>query len=253
MSIKIGTLNLCLGLKNKKTHVKNLILQNNIDVLCMQEIEIETNYDINLLSFKGYTLENELNSHKSRVGIYVKNGIEYKRQDELEGENSHLIIIDITDNKSTYRLINIYRSFNPQGGISAVDLFKHQLDLINLACNSRTIIIGDINLDFSKINDVNYTNRALFEEFETRLGHHCLIQMVNFHTWSRMVANTHKSSILDHIYVRDPSNVQNINSTDPYFGDHLLITFSIPLSKQKIRGSYIALVVYIDGSRAVVV
>ena len=77
-------------------------------------------------------IENESNTHKSRVGIYIKNGIEYKRQYELEGVNAHLVIIDITDKKSTFRLINIYRSFNPQGEQTAAGLFINQLDLISV-------------------------------------------------------------------------------------------------------------------------
>ena len=37
--LKIATLNLCLGLKNKKDLVKIILLENDIDVLLMQEVE----------------------------------------------------------------------------------------------------------------------------------------------------------------------------------------------------------------------
>ena len=43
MPINISTLNLCLGLKNKKLLVKKILEENDIDdidVLCMQETEI---------------------------------------------------------------------------------------------------------------------------------------------------------------------------------------------------------------------
>ena len=39
MDLKIATLNLCQGLKNKKYLVKNILKEQNIDVLCMQETE----------------------------------------------------------------------------------------------------------------------------------------------------------------------------------------------------------------------
>ena len=39
MKIKIGTLNLCLGQKSKKELVKQTILNEEIDMLCMQETE----------------------------------------------------------------------------------------------------------------------------------------------------------------------------------------------------------------------
>ena len=43
MDIKIGTLNLCQGLQLKKNIVKETIIFNKIDILCMQETEINTN------------------------------------------------------------------------------------------------------------------------------------------------------------------------------------------------------------------
>ena len=55
----IGSLNLCLGLRNKKEAVKKIIIDNKIDILCLQETEIPVDYTINLLTFKGYVYENK--------------------------------------------------------------------------------------------------------------------------------------------------------------------------------------------------
>ena len=57
MDIKIGTLNLSQGLQLKKNIVKETIIFNKIDILCMQETEINPNLDHNLLSFPGYGVE----------------------------------------------------------------------------------------------------------------------------------------------------------------------------------------------------
>ena len=38
--IIIATLNLCLGLSNKKLEVENLMTSNKIDILCLQETEV---------------------------------------------------------------------------------------------------------------------------------------------------------------------------------------------------------------------
>ena len=63
-----------------------MILQEKIDVCCMQEICILSNDDKNLLSFKGYNLIAENNTAKSRTGIFIKNKINYsKRTDHLCG------------------------------------------------------------------------------------------------------------------------------------------------------------------------
>ena len=39
-------------------------------------------------------------------------------------------------------------------------------------------------------------------------------------------------SILDHIYVEDPTLVSEIQSTTPLFGDHLLVSITVRLEKK---------------------
>ena len=68
-TMKIGTINLCLGLKGKKDLVKSILLENKIDVLVMQEVEIEHNFDENTLNIPGYRLETENSNTKKRSGI----------------------------------------------------------------------------------------------------------------------------------------------------------------------------------------
>ena len=52
MNMNIGTLNLCLGLKNKKEEVKGIIFDNKNKILSPQETELESNYPKNYLLFK---------------------------------------------------------------------------------------------------------------------------------------------------------------------------------------------------------
>ena len=85
--LKIATLNLCLGLKFKKDLAKNILLENDIDVLSMQETEIESDFDFELLNIPGYSFEFEVNNVKSWVGSDIKNTIKYERCFGLEGEN----------------------------------------------------------------------------------------------------------------------------------------------------------------------
>ena len=71
MSLKIATLNLCLGFKNTKNDVNRLINEHSIDILCLQESEVEASFKENILSFKNYQLELDNNSVKSTTGIYI--------------------------------------------------------------------------------------------------------------------------------------------------------------------------------------
>ena len=92
--------------------MKNLLEENKIDVLCMQETEVTNAINTNELSVSKYSLELENNSVKSRVGLYISKDINYVRRTDLEGLNSHVVIIDITG-ESKLRVINVYRSFAP--------------------------------------------------------------------------------------------------------------------------------------------
>ena len=57
MDIKIATLNLCLGLKNKRCELERLMIGNNIDILCLQEVEIKKDYDYHALNLNNYCLK----------------------------------------------------------------------------------------------------------------------------------------------------------------------------------------------------
>ena len=67
-----------LGLKFKKDLVKNILLENNIQILCMQEVEVESGFDESLLGIPGYNIEVEKNSIKARVAIYIDERIKLR-------------------------------------------------------------------------------------------------------------------------------------------------------------------------------
>ena len=76
---------------------------------------------------------------KARVGIYVGDSLNYVRRNDLEGENKHLVIIDILGTTSV-RIINLYRSFNPQNRITPKANFISQLLLIREAFQENTVV-----------------------------------------------------------------------------------------------------------------
>ena len=41
-------LNLCLGLKNKRLEIENLMSDNDIKIKCLQEVDVKSNYDPNI-------------------------------------------------------------------------------------------------------------------------------------------------------------------------------------------------------------
>ena len=227
---KIATLNLCLGLKNKKEEIKRIVEDNKIDILCVQETEVIKDYPIELLTFRNFNYENEMNDLKSRCGIYVRNNVSYVRRTDLEVKNMHIVIIDINNTKK-HRIITIYRPFNPQITISQKEFFEQQLQILKANITPNTLVLGDFNLDQRKNFDPQYGHKLYFESLRNAFEQHGLIQAVTFDTWSRVINNVVKSSIIDHIYLKDPTEITNISSITPPFGDHILITFEINIKK----------------------
>ena len=77
--IKVATWNLCLGLKNKKDYVYDTLRREKIDICLLQEVEININYPLNILSAKDYSIEVEKNDTKARCAIVIGKGIEEKK------------------------------------------------------------------------------------------------------------------------------------------------------------------------------
>ena len=111
----------------------------------MQEIEVTNDINMNELSTSKYCLELENNTVKARVGFYITKDLNYVHRSDLEGLNSNIIIINLVESK--LRVINIYRSFAPQGGESQQTKFKYQLTIVKNAICGKFIVLGDFNLD----------------------------------------------------------------------------------------------------------
>ena len=230
MTIKIATWNLCLGLANKKDIVYEELKRKEIDICLLQEVELNKDYNKELLSSREYKIEVENNDIKARSAIIIKNNVDYKRRHDLEESNMGIVIIDLLG-PNNYCIVNIYRSFNPANGITPLRFFESQLAIIKRAVttsnNKKIVVSGDFNLDDSKRHALDYRNKIFFERLNQICDETNLIQLIEQPTWKRIVNNSVKTSILDHIYVKNPNDVTNIEMYEPLFGDHKLVTFNI--------------------------
>ena len=116
-------------------------------------------------------------------------------------------------------------------GMTQRDSFTLQCDLIKTAFNCDTVIMGDLNLDYNKKYDVNYSGCHLFEILDEKMLEFNFLQLVNFDTWFRTVGNVNRSSLLDHIYVSNVKLISNVNHVKPFFGDHELIIASLCIER----------------------
>ena len=230
MSVKVATWNLCLGLPNKKDVVIQELLTNKIDICCMQETELDQNFPTDILSTRDFVFEPEVNNAKKRVGVFINKNIKYRRRDDLEEPNTHVIIIDLLL-AHTIRIISLYRSFRPPDGVSASTFFNKQLTLIEKSSTRNMFVLGDFNLDVEMQFRNDYPHKLLYLDLTAMTDRLELFQIVDFPTWSRTINNVVKQSTLDHVYTNSNHLINSVTSLTPTFGDHQLIMVELAIEK----------------------
>ena len=115
--------------------------------------------------------------------------------------------------------------------MSAMDFFENQLQIIKAASNNadgaQIILSGDFNLDESKRFANDYRGKIFFDKLNDLIDDISLIQLINEPTWQRIVNNEIRESVIDHLYVKNPLLINNIEYHEPLIGDHKLISFEI--------------------------
>ena len=159
-----------------------------------------------------------------------KESIDYKRRKDLEGNDNNLVITELGVSPK-YLIIIVYRSFSIQNNVSLLNRFTTQIILIKNAIisnlTSEAILLGDFNLNHALNHNINYNYKSFFEPLNELTLSLNLTQLINFPTWSRVVNGVTKESILDHIYIKDPTIIKNLSSRTPEVGHHKLLTCSI--------------------------
>ena len=113
-------------MSNKKDTVYDTLRHEEVEICGLQEIDLKKDYPVNLIASKDYKIEIEKLTHLARTAIVIKNNIEYVRRDDLETEDTSVVIID-TKTVNAYRIINVYRNFSPPNNQSQKDHFAAQL------------------------------------------------------------------------------------------------------------------------------
>ena len=95
-NITFVSLNLCLGLSNKKDSVLDHLTKLRINVCAIQETEIPSGFPVNILNCRNYNLELEKNTGKMRAGFYARSDTKYTNGSLIEDSES--VINNITFN-----------------------------------------------------------------------------------------------------------------------------------------------------------
>jgi len=213
-NIRIVTWNVCLGSKCKISIIKDFLNENEIDVLCLQEVEIKPGEGIDEYEIQNYCIELENTSAQFIIFVH------------LLGPNVYVA--------------SLYRTYQLTVHLDHLSAFNEQIETLTslFEGDKKIILLGDFNLDQLKRNDPTYHHSRLYETWKAFETEQQLLQLVDFPTWAREVQGAVKTSILDHIYVNDSSLVDDINELSIETSDHcpVMATMSLRVSnvKQKV-------------------
>ena len=84
-----------MGISNKRDMVYDTLRHEKIDICALQEVDLKKDYPTKLLASTDYKIEIEKHKHQARTAVIIKNNIDYTRRDDLETEDTSVIIIDI--------------------------------------------------------------------------------------------------------------------------------------------------------------
>ena len=199
--LRLCTWNVCLGLKYKLNYVKGLLVENSIDILCIQEAEIAADDNKSMLEIPEYNikLEEVSASNTIRTIMYIRSSINYVRHQDLERADAHIILITCQG----LGIASLYRTYKLTGHANHQDAFEEQLVLLSafFMHQKNYITLGDFNLDDGMDLKQDYCNRSLLKTLREFAIEKNLLQVVDFNTWSRTINGIKKESLLDHVYI----------------------------------------------------
>jgi len=146
----VGYLNIRSLIKNideLRIHLSN----QKYDILSINETMLDSSISNNEINISGYdVVRKDRNRNGGGVALYIRNVIDYKIRDDLMNEKLETITIQVCPPKGKSFFINTwYRP--PDASIECFDWYENCIRDMDLE-NKETILIGDFNCDWSRLN-----------------------------------------------------------------------------------------------------
>ena len=197
---------------NKFSELKVLLIlpeNNNLHILGLSETKLKSHKTTDIFKINGFQTPFRKDNDSNGGGgllVYVKNGINAKRREDLETQHISCLWLEISPAKSKPFLVgSMYRP--PDSRVEFNDRFEEFIDSL-LNEDKEFILLGDFNKDLLNID----TERE-WGNFTTSLG---LTQLVNEPT---RVTNT-SQTLIDHIYTNTEENIQRVHVERLCLSDH---------------------------------
>ena len=153
----IGYLNIN-SRRNKIVDLRQVLYESELDILAVSETKLSDEFPNPQFKIEGYynpaQLRKDRTIHGGGLIFYVKTGVPVKRVHVLEPANLEVICFEITIAKRKWLIYSFYRSetFTPLPKLP--EELKKSVDMaINKYEN--IILMGDINVDMSSLNELN--------------------------------------------------------------------------------------------------
>ncbi|MCU7800226.1 MAG: hypothetical protein KZQ70_08805 [gamma proteobacterium symbiont of Lucinoma myriamae] len=216
--LNFGHLNIqgiCGKNMNKFSELKALLTapeNNNLHIFGLSETKLKERKMSNAFVIDGYQAPFRKDNNSNGGGgiiVYVKNGINVKRREDLEINEISCIWIEITQEKGKSFLVgNMYRP--PDSRVEYNDRFEDFIDTVTKE-GKEIILLGDLNKNLiGGQADKEWLNLTL------SLG---LSQMVDEPT--RVTENS--STLIDHIYTNIEENITRVTVCKSAISDHYAI------------------------------
>jgi len=228
--IRVASWNACLGAFNKIDFISHLLNSESLDILFIQEAEIPKGTKRKLLGIKGYNTYYDEEREKARIICYVRVEIEAETEISRTVDAISVKTQDIT-------FVGVYRPFKLDIDVHPTHM-SYLNDLIHFVKKSGEgttsfVVVGDFNLDFAKIHDRSYNRVNLYDAWQECTTELSLIQLIEQPTWSRVIGNVQKTSILDHVYVNNLDNQLSVETVDTHHSDHLAVILQMSAHVEK--------------------
>ena len=184
----------------------------NLHILGLSETKLKDHKLNSMFQIEGfqdpYRKDNDLNGGGGII-VYVRNGINAKRREDLKINNLSCIWLEISQNKGKSFLIgNMYRP--PDSKIEYCDRFEDMIEHVSEE-GKEIILLGDFNKNLSVDNlDREWQNLTL------SLG---LTQLISQPT--RVTPNS--KTLIDHIYTSHEENIASVSVSKQTISDHYAV------------------------------
>ena len=141
----------------------------------------------------------------------MRNSISYKRRKDLESPGIESIWVELTNSNHKLLLCVLYRA-NSNTDIGFWDSLQTNIDLVLSTCNSKVMLVGDFNADFSTVQG-------------TYLCNLCEASNLTLHVQEPTRITPFSRSTLDQIISSSPTFVSDVKVNPPIANcDHCVIS-----------------------------